>query len=431
MGKRELLLIGVFLVVGMGVYQMTAPPPKPGHEGFSFGRLLSHIRAEIQGEDAAAKVERTAQAAAGSEVTRLVLPEFRGMLTLVGEERADVTVELTGTMMGIDDNVAKARAAATQLSLESSDEEITVKIVRGRSADEIPRLRNAELRVKVPARLAVTLEYRGEADLRGVAEVKFQAARGRTNVRDVGALRGEYVNGELEVLAVGEIDLKTQRTQVRIDGVKRTLALDSTHGEVRIQRIAGATKLDLDRVECEADGINGPTTVRMEHGSLTLRGIRTPTEITADGAGLDLIMASAVPLSATTTNDELMVELPKSGVTLDAITQHGRLRMPDRGLQVQESEDEQRINTPVRGGGPTLRLRNEHADIVVRDGGMMESETREQSERPERPEPPEHPERPEPVERPEPPEPPELREPPKPPKPPAPPRGTPPHDASR
>ncbi len=36
MGKRELLLIGVFLVLGMGVYQMTAPPPKPGQEGFSF-----------------------------------------------------------------------------------------------------------------------------------------------------------------------------------------------------------------------------------------------------------------------------------------------------------------------------------------------------------------------------------------------------------
>ena len=37
MGKRELLLIGVFLVLGMGVYQMTAPAPKPGQEGFSFG----------------------------------------------------------------------------------------------------------------------------------------------------------------------------------------------------------------------------------------------------------------------------------------------------------------------------------------------------------------------------------------------------------
>ena len=157
-------------------------------------------------------------------------------------------------MAGIDETVAKTRAAGTHLTLEPSDDEITIKISR---PDETPRLRNAELRLRVPARLAVTLEFRGEADLRGVAEVKFQAARGRTNVREVGAIRGEYVNGELEVLAVGEIDLKTQRTQVRIDGVKKTLVLESEHGEVRIQRVAGAAKLQLDRVECEADAILG------------------------------------------------------------------------------------------------------------------------------------------------------------------------------
>lgn len=373
MGKRELLLIGVFLVLGMGVYQMTAPPPKPGQEGFSFGRLFSHIRAEIQGEDARAPVDRKAQRPVDASVARLTLPEFRGMLTLIGEDRADIDVELQGVMPGLDDTVAKARADATQMTLEPDGDEITIKITR---PEETPRLRNAELRLRVPARLAVTLEYRGEADLRGVAELKFQAARGRTNVRDIGAIRGEYVNGELEVLGAGEIDLKTQRTQVRIDGVKKTLALDSEHGEVRIQRVGGALKLDLDRVECEADEVKGETTVRMEHGNLTLRGIIAPAEITGDGSSLDLIMASAVPLSATTSAGELTVELPRSGgVTLDAVTQHGRLRLPDRARDVTKGDDEERSDAKIRGGGPTLRLRNEHADIVVRDGGAMESDS--------------------------------------------------------
>ena len=410
MGKRELLLIGVFLVLGMGVYQMTAPAPKPGQEGFSLSRILSHIRSEIQGEDAQASVDRKAQAAADSAVTHLTLPEFRGALTLIGEERDDVAVELTGTMVGIDDTVAKTRAAGTLLALETSDEEITVKITR---PDETPRLRNAELRVRVPKRFAVTLEFRGEAELRGVAEVKFQAARGRTNVREVGAVRGEYVNGELEVMAVGEIDLKTQRTQVRIDGVKKSLALESMHGEVRIQRVAGEMKLQLDRVECEADKILGRTTVRMEHGNLTLRGITAATEITGDGAGLELIMASAVPLSATTTNDGLMVELPKGGVTIDAMTQHGQLRLPDRTTTVEESDGERRIATDLHGGGPTLRLRNENADIVIRDGGMMDTEAGEHKDTPPPPPPPA------PVEAPDAP------------KPPPPPPVPPPHDSRR
>ncbi len=346
MGKRELLLIGVFLVLGMGVYQMTAPPPKPGQEGFSFGQLFSHIRAEIQGEDARARVDRKAQQAVGASVTRLILPEFRGMLTLVGEDRDDVEVELHGMMAGIDETVAKTRAAATLLTLEPDGEEITVKISR---PDETPRLRNAELRLRVPTRLAVTLEYRGEADLRGVAELKFQSTRGRTNVRDVGAVRGEYVNGELEVLGAVEIDLKTQRTQVRIDGVKKTLALEAEHGEVRIQRVAGAMKLDLDRVECEVDAVKGETTVRMEHGSLTQRGISAAAEITGDGSELELIMASAVPLSATTRGEQLMVELPKGGVTLDALTQHGRLSLPDRSLEGE------RRRTTTRSGAATRR----------------------------------------------------------------------------
>jgi hypothetical protein len=401
MGKRELLLIGVFLVLGMGVYQMTAPPPKPGQEGFSFGRLFSHIRAEIQGEDARAPVDRKAQRPVDASVTRLTLPEFRGMLSLIGEDRDDVAVELRGVMPGLDDTVAQSRAAATLLTLESEDDEITVKISR---PEETPRLRNAELRLRVPARLAVTLEYRGEAELRGVAEVKFQSARGRTNVRDVGAIRGEYENGELEVLGVGEIDLKTERTQVRIDGVKKTLALEAEHGEVRIQRVAGTLKINLNRVECEADGIKGETTVRMEHGSLTLRGIRAATEVTGEGTGLELIMASAVPLSATTQNGELMVELPKDGVTLDALTQHGRLRLSDRALQVQEGEDEQRIDAKIRGGGPTLRLRNEHADIVIRDSGMMEHDT--DASESEHSRPPSPPRAPDPIEPPRPPPPP-------------------------
>jgi hypothetical protein len=197
--------------------------------------------------------------------------------------------------------------------------------------------------------------------------------------------------------------------------VKKTLTLESEHGEVRIQRVAGAATIDLDRVECEADAIKGKTTVRMEHGNLTLRGISAATEVTGDGSGLELMMASAVPLTATTSNDELMVELPKGGVTFDVQVQHGRLRVPDRELRVEENDEdgERRLNADLRGGGPTIRLRNEHADIVIREGGMMDSDT-DASERSDHPEPPKPAPAPEPA--------PEPLEPPKPPAPPRAPR---------
>jgi hypothetical protein len=106
------------------------------------------------------------------------------------------------------------------------------------------------------------------------------------------------------------------------------------------------------------------------------------------------------------------VELPKGGVTLDVIAEWGRVRLSNRDTRVQESEGEQRLNTEIAGGGPTLRLRNEHADIVIREGGMMDTEAGERKDAPHAPH-----------AAPAPPEPPAPIEPPKPP--------APPHDASR
>jgi len=44
MGKRELVLVVGFVLLGVVVYQFTAPPPPPGSEGFSVGGLIRHIR---------------------------------------------------------------------------------------------------------------------------------------------------------------------------------------------------------------------------------------------------------------------------------------------------------------------------------------------------------------------------------------------------
>ena len=59
MGKRELLLVIAFAVVGVVVYQITAPPPPPGSQGFSFSTLVQHMRRGIQGNRAVAEIDRT------------------------------------------------------------------------------------------------------------------------------------------------------------------------------------------------------------------------------------------------------------------------------------------------------------------------------------------------------------------------------------
>ena len=52
MGKRELLLIFCFFIVGVVVYQATARPPAPGERGLSLSRLIESARREIRGNRA-------------------------------------------------------------------------------------------------------------------------------------------------------------------------------------------------------------------------------------------------------------------------------------------------------------------------------------------------------------------------------------------
>jgi hypothetical protein len=370
MGKRELLLIGAFLLLGMGVYHVTAPPPKPGQEGLSIGRLLRHIRSEIQGENAEAHVIRNSRQEVDPEISRLVLIDHRGSLKLIGEDRADITAELTATAFGLDDSTAHQRATEIQLKFEPDGEEMKVRATR---PSESRRSRMAVLTLRVPARLACSLEFRGEAEVNNVAEVKLLTARGKALIRDVPVVEGELTNGALEITHARVVDVKTERAEVRIEKVAETLTLEAVRGSVRLRHIGGKTTLKLERVDAEAEALVGEANIHAASGSLTMRGIAAPVEISGESVSLELTMAAAVPISASTSGEELQVELPPSGVTLDALAEDGRVRLPQGVVPAKEEAEDQggeggrHVKTDIHGGGPTLRLRNEHADIVIRN----------------------------------------------------------------
>lgn len=421
MGKRELLLIGAFLLLGVGVYHLTAPPPKPGEQGFSLGRLIGWVRTEIQGENAEARVTRTLLQTVDHEVTRIVLPEFNGTLRVIGEDREDVSAELKAVAFGLDDTTASVRAQQITLTLddrapeaaeappapparpppperpehlerlerpgapspppppppappEPPDEprgkQLTLRV---RRPDMSGRRPTFELTLRVPARLTCTLGFRGEGEVRGVREVRFLGARGKVVIRDVGSVTGEFGNGSLEVLSARAVDLKTQRTEVRLERVTGPTELDAERGWVRLRHLMGPVKLRFQRVECEAEAIGGTATITSEGGRIKVRGIEAPVEITADRTGLELTMTKAVTLTASTKGDEIAFDLPRDGLMLEARVEEGRIRVSDDRLMVKESERNQQLNATIGSGGPLVRLRNEHADIVIR--GAVENAT--------------------------------------------------------
>ena len=71
MGKRELLLIVGFIMVGTMVYFATAPEPAPGQQGFSLSRIVDHVRREIRGNPGSAEVTTSTTIPLKASITEL------------------------------------------------------------------------------------------------------------------------------------------------------------------------------------------------------------------------------------------------------------------------------------------------------------------------------------------------------------------------
>src|SRR4051794_18614237 len=97
MGKRELLLIAVFVVAGALVYHVTAPAPAPGERSFSAGQLFETFRRHLRGNRASADLTTTSTHAVDATITELRIVSSPGAplpeLTITGEDRRDISAE--------------------------------------------------------------------------------------------------------------------------------------------------------------------------------------------------------------------------------------------------------------------------------------------------------------------------------------------------
>ena len=88
MGKRELVLIAVFVVLGIVVYQLTAPPPPPGSEGVSLSGIFRNMKRGVQGARESATADSQQTAAVDAAVRELRVNISRSSdVTVTGEDR--------------------------------------------------------------------------------------------------------------------------------------------------------------------------------------------------------------------------------------------------------------------------------------------------------------------------------------------------------
>ena len=371
MGKRELVLIAVFVVLGIAVYQVTAPPPPPGSEGISFGGIFRNMKRGIQGsrESATADSQQTVPVDAALRELRINVSR-QSDLTVAGEDRADVSAEFHVTARGFDQAEAKAAADGTKLKVEQVGDALVVSLDNS-AARSLPRNSNIGQMVillKVPRRLTVRVEpHAGRLVMSKIAAAEIMGSRGETRLTGLtGRLVLTHSSGELQIDDVPSLKLNARNSRGTVKHVSGAMTLEATGGELAISEIAGPLEIEARNTEIRLDGLKalkGPLRINATGGELRVEGLRTEARL--DGRNTDIEVTLDAPAPVTIYNvGDIRVTAPPGGYTIDAAATEGRITAEDGGIKPSEGGDQRAVG-PIRGGGPTLTLRATRGGITI------------------------------------------------------------------
>jgi hypothetical protein len=369
MGKRELLLVVAFMIVGAVVYHVSAPPPAPGEQSFSIGQLLENVRRHVRGNRASAESTTTSRYAIDTAVTELRVNSRSGELTIIGENRTDIEAELRTQSNGFDEQEAQRLVKETKLQFEGTGSRVVASIFYPREGTQ----RVLRLTMKVPARLQVTVEASGgPVAVSEVAGVELSSTRGEARVRKItGKITGSHRGGELHVADCASVRLTTMGTDVQIERVGGETSMNVRSGELRGSDLAGPIDIDSQGAEITLDKIQkatGVLRVNAVSGSVNVKDLQTEARIDLRNADLDLVAERTAPLAIYSEGGGSVEITPApGGYQLDALAARGDITLPEGTLETTTSGEEHRAAGAVHGGGPVLTIRSSRADITVRD----------------------------------------------------------------
>jgi hypothetical protein len=372
MGKRELVLVGIFVVLGIAVYQFTAPPPVAGSEGFSVGGLFRNMKRGIQGarESASADTHQTVAIDSNVRDLRINIPRMSDV-TVTGEDRADVAAEMHATARGFDQAEAKAAAAVYALKLERVGDAVVVSLDNS-AARTLPR--NAGfgqfvILLRAPRRLALRVEpHFGTLVVSHLAAVEIMGSRGETRVTDVkGRVALTHSGGALELDGLASLKLNARNSRGAVKRVNGPMTLDAIAGELTISDVVGPLEIEGRNTDITMDGLTRltpPLRVNSTGGEIRIEGLRTEARVDGRNSVVEVILGAPAPVTIYNLG-EIRVTAPPGGYTLDAAATEGRIIIEDGDLKPSEGNDPH-VTAPVRGGGPPLTIRSTRGSITVR-----------------------------------------------------------------
>jgi hypothetical protein len=372
MGKRELILILAFGLLGATVYFLTAPPPVPGEQGFSVSRMIEGVRREVSGNQASAETTRSTSAPVPDTVTELRVHVLRGPITIVGEGRDTVEADLHVRSTGYDPAEAAELANQTVLVFDRVGSLLMARVeypTGGRPT--------ATLALKVPARLRVRIEgTTSQLEVSGVAALEVAQSQGETTLRDIpGRVTATHRGGRLLVADAGSLKLNARGSTTTIEKIRGETEISTQGGELKASALGGPLDLNGNGTRLEVETLEpaaGPARIVVVSGRLTMTGAGRETRIDLRNARLDLHLDQPAEVSVFSEGREpIEVRAPTGGFRLDAQSREGRITGTpsdlfatwDAIVETPAEGNGQRLTGSIRGGGPLLTIRA-HRDIT-------------------------------------------------------------------
>jgi hypothetical protein len=367
MGKRELLIVLAFVVAGTVAFQFSAPPAPDSSTGFSLSKLLQSARREMRGNQSYAAPPRTTAYAIDGTITEIRVASSAGPLTIVGEDRADVSLELVVTSTGETEAAAIATANKTQVKEDRAGGVLTL-------AFDFPEeeTQTSKAVLKIPQRLGVRLDSNRETTISRVRAVEFVGPMRGTTVIDhvVERVSGEQSSGTITVSTVGGLKMTLTRARSRISDVTGEMSLDVRDGDTEISASTGPLVIEERRGDLTIRNHRGPVKVSGADGQLRIENASGEVRVDLRRAEVDAELASGVTGTLATSDEELRVTWrDPAGVQVDALASNGNVDAADWGLTPTKSATDTRLDAPLgtrSAAAPRVSLRNQGADIVLK-----------------------------------------------------------------
>ena len=380
MGKRELLLIAAFLIVGAVVYQATAPPAGPNERSFSLSGIIAKVRREMRGNRANAEQTRVTTHQLDGLTEVRVTGGF-AQITITGDARRDIEARFHVTSSGYDEAEARQLATETRLLVDRAGAALRLE-----SKYPSPGRQRAHLTLLVPAKLNVRVDQGTQrATVTNVASLEMVAVRGDTTVKQIaGRATISHRAGRLTVEDVGALKLSGRGTEAAVQRVRGEASFSMQAGELTAESIAGAIDVDAQSAEVtlqKLEEARGSLRVNAMAGSITLEGLAGDARV--DGRNTEIEIAMSKPAVVAVYNEggeSVDIVTPPGGFTIDALVTDGDLTLPDElrpHLTTSGGDDddrEHRATGAVRGGGPTITVRANHGDVTLRTKDSAKAE---------------------------------------------------------